>query len=256
MDYFDITIIIIAVAGSAVIKNGVGIGAGIFMLPFLAIVLPPKLALGLGAPAMLVSDIVGVKNYWGSWDRKEVMLLLLPAVIGVVLGGLLVKAVPDDIFKSWVGAIALTFSSYQLGKIAWSHFSSADPVQRIKSRSSHFQNSMTALFGFLGGGASTVAHAGGMVLSIHLLDKQPDSRRFVGTFVLFFCFTNLLKLITYLQIGIISVDSILMVAAMTPAIILGGVAGNILNRRIPQNVFRVIVLILIFLIGTRLLLAA
>ena len=40
----EIMIIAIAVFGSAVIKNGVGVGAGIFLLPFLALVLPPKVA--------------------------------------------------------------------------------------------------------------------------------------------------------------------------------------------------------------------
>jgi len=58
MSYFEIIIISIAVVGSAIIKNGGGVGAGIFLLPFLALVLPPKLALGLGAPAMLMSRSV------------------------------------------------------------------------------------------------------------------------------------------------------------------------------------------------------
>ena len=56
MESYHIIIIVIAVSGSAVIKNSVGIGAGVFLLPVLTLVLPPKIALGLGAPAMLISD--------------------------------------------------------------------------------------------------------------------------------------------------------------------------------------------------------
>jgi len=89
MTPFEITIVAVAVFGSAVIKNGVGVGSGIFFLPFLALVLPPKLALGLGAPAMLISDIVGVKNYWGEWDLNELKILIPLAAIGVLFGSYL-----------------------------------------------------------------------------------------------------------------------------------------------------------------------
>ena len=85
--YPQLLIVAFAVVGSAIIKNGVGVGAGIFMLPFLALVFPPKIALGLGAPAMLVSDIVGIRNYWGEWDQKELLLLVPPALLAVVLSG-------------------------------------------------------------------------------------------------------------------------------------------------------------------------
>ncbi len=110
-------IISIAVVGSALIKNGVGVGAGIFLLPFLALVLPPKLALGLGAPAMLLSDIVGVKNYWGAWDLKELKLLLPSAAVGVLFGCFLIKVMPDSVFKQCVSIFALLFSSLHILKM-------------------------------------------------------------------------------------------------------------------------------------------
>ena len=115
--YFEYAIIAIAAIGSAVIKNGVGVGAGIFMLPFLALVLPAKFALGLGAPIMLVSDITGVVYYWKEWDKRELLLLLPPAVLGVILGASMIKLIPNELFRFWVGVFAIGFSSYQLLKL-------------------------------------------------------------------------------------------------------------------------------------------
>jgi len=43
----------------------------------------------------------------------------------------------------------------------------------------------TALFGFLGGMGSTVAHAGGLMMSVYMLQKKTNPRVFVGTLVLF-----------------------------------------------------------------------
>lgn len=86
MTCFEILIVAIAVFGSAVIKNGVGVGAGILLLPFLALALTAKLALDSGAPAMIVSDFVGIKDYWGEWDRKELIILVPLAAFGLVFG--------------------------------------------------------------------------------------------------------------------------------------------------------------------------
>lgn len=247
---FQLTIIAFAVIGSAIIKNGVGIGAGIFMLPFLFLVFPPKFALGLGAPAMLVSDIVGVRNYWREWDKGELLLLVPPAVLGVLLGAMVIKVVPSHIFKLGVAVIAIIFSCYQLGKLILAErrrsdnpISKTDPPNRL----------LTVFFGFFGGIASAVIHAGGMVMSIYLIQRPVDKRQFVGTFIFFFAILNLLKLFTYLKIQILTGNVLILVALLSPVIIFGGMVGDMLNKRFSQRLFRVIVLLIILFIGVRLL---
>jgi uncharacterized membrane protein YfcA len=250
LGYSEFLIVTLAVLGSAIIKNGVGIGAGIFLLPFLSLVFPPKLALGLGAPAMLVSDLVGVRNYWREWNGKELFLLLPPAFLGIIIGALIVKIIPGEIFRLVVGVIAVTFSCYHLAKRAISgRNKTTTPIPAMNDTSKY----QTSLFGFFGGIASTVTHAGGMVLSIYLLQKPIDKRQFVGTFVLFFSIVNFLKLFTYTRIGIISIESILLVTLVSPVIIVGGFLGDLLNRKFSQEWFRMIVLAIILIIGIRLL---
>lgn len=251
-----IAIVSIAVIGSAIIKNGVGVGAGIFMLPFMALVLPPKIALGLGAPAMLISDIVGVKNYWGEWDKRELMILLPMAAIGTVFGCYLIDVTPDRIFKQAVGLFALIFSSIHIVKMMCAKRGgpAKDAGRTVPDKK--WKYGLTVAFGFMGGVASTVAHAGGLMMSVYLLHNRAGSRMFVGTLVLFFAFINCIKLFAYFQIGIISSSTLVLVAALSPVIIIGGYIGNILNKRIPQERFRLIVLVLIFFIGLRLYLTA
>lgn len=245
-------IIAIAVFGSAVIKNGVGVGAGIFLLPFLALVLPPKVALGLGAPAMLISDVVGVRNYWGEWDRKELMILIPLAAVGVLFGSFLIKVTPDTLFKQGVSVFALAFSSVHIVKMIAAHYGGSKKHDRPLVKKTTGGRGFTFLFGFLGGVASTVAHAGGLMMSVYMLQKKANPRVFVGTLVLFFALINLFKIISYSTIGIISSQVIVLVAVLSPIIIFGGVIGNSLNKRFSQEMFRFVVLILIFLIGCRL----
>ncbi|MBW1802774.1 MAG: sulfite exporter TauE/SafE family protein [Deltaproteobacteria bacterium] len=249
--YSEVMLVALAVLGSAIIKNSVGIGAGIFLLPFLALVFAPKLALGLGAPAMLISDVVGLRNYWKEWNREELAFLIPPAVMGVFVGAIIIKLVPDAMFKFGVGTVAVLFSSYHLGKSVFKR--KAGAPSRIEHPGSP-RKYVTILFGFLGGTASTVIHAGGMVMSIYLFQRPVDKRRFVGTLVFFFAVLNLLKLGAYLKIGIMTAEIAFLAAAISPVIIVGGVCGNFLNRRFPQDLFRAIVLLIIFFIGMRLLL--
>ena len=253
MTYSEVIIIAIAVFGSAAIKNGVGVGAGIFLLPFLALALPPKLALGLGAPAMFISDIVGVKNYWGEWDKKELMILIPLAAVGVVFGTYLIKIVPDTLFKQGIGIFALAFSSFHIIKMIRGRYSKTREVNSPKPEREFTGNkAYSALFGLLGGVASTVAHAGGLTMSVYLLQKRSNPRTFVATLVLFFAFINLLKIVAYAKIDIINMHVMMLVAMLSPVILIGGMAGNILNKKFSQELFRLIVLILIFFIGLRL----
>lgn len=251
--YREIILMVLAVFGSAVIKNSVGIGAGIFLLPFLALALPPKLALGLGAPAMLISDVIGIRNYWREWNIKELVILIPPAVAGVFVGVIIIKMVPDTMFKFGVGVVAVVFSSYHLIRPVFRR----TPYEAINpfGQAPNPKKSLTFLFGFLGGTASTVIHAGGLVMSIYLLQRPVDNRAFVGTLVVFFAVLNFLKTGAYLKIGIMSSEIALLVAAMSPIIIFGGWFGNFLNKRFSQDLFRVIVLMIIFLIGMKLMLA-
>lgn len=76
MGFSELIVLAAAVFVSAVIGNGVGIGSGIFLVPVLTLVLPSKLALGIGAPAMLISDIVGLRYYWKEWEIDELKRLV------------------------------------------------------------------------------------------------------------------------------------------------------------------------------------
>ena len=76
MDFSELIVLAVAVTVSAVIGNGVGIGSGTVLVPVLAMVLPSKLALRIGAPAMLISDVVGLRYYWKEWEIDELKRLV------------------------------------------------------------------------------------------------------------------------------------------------------------------------------------
>lgn len=248
-------IIIIALAGffSGVIKTGVGVGAGIFLLPTLALAFPAKTALGLGAPLMLVSDAIGLRYYWKQWlPRADLARLFLAALPGLILGVALLPLIPGEIFRTGVGLFG---ACYSLG-LLWPRFPVAMLLKKLfgglNARCAGQEGQATAgayIYGFLGGLSTVLAHAGGLVWSLYLVTAARDRRVFVGTTIILFFVTNIYKTVSYIYIDILSLDALLQVLPAIPMIFLGSYFGNNINKKCDSILFRKVILCFILFIS-------
>lgn len=252
MDLTEFCVVILAGFFSAVIKNGVGVGSGIFLLPVLSLVFPAKVALGIGGPIMLGSDLIGLRNYWREWlEWKQLCRLMGAAVPGLLLGTFLIPIIPGQVFRAAVGIFGMCYSVCLLfpaiPKVIF-------PQRSLGPRkaSGGFDLS-TMLYGMLGGVATVLAHAGGLVWSIYLIASDVDRRVFVGTLVIMFATTNLYKTIAYMQIGILSLPMLGMALMALPGIWFGAQVGNLCNRKVNRDLFRKAVLVVIFCVSALLL---
>lgn len=249
MDLTQMVILGAATAASSIITNGTAVGSGIFLLPVLALVFPAKTALGLGAPIMFVAELVGLRLYWREWDDwRDISLLLAAATLGIVLGSCVISIVPNHLFKIGIGIFVSCVSLYQLIKnsSAWKKFRS----RRNSAESNTIPGKVACgVIGFLGGVATVLAHAGGAVWSTYYVRKRMDKRTFVATLILVFVLSNIFKMAAYLQIGILTTETTLIVLAMSPIVILSGMFGNFLNKRVNPVLFRTLVLLFILVSG-------
>lgn len=243
----------VAAAASSIIKNGAAVGSGIFLLPVLALAFPPKIALGLGAPIMLASDIIGLWNYWGEWRTHayDVLRLIIMGLFGIALGAYFIHVIPADIFKKGIGLFALSFSLY--------HYFRDLKIFPVKPRtdddSTHKLSDWRAWvpIGFLGGIATVLAHAGGMVWSTYFVRKHLEKRVLVSSLILLFSMSDLIKVIAYMKIGILSTESNIIVLCMIPIVVISSNFGNMLNKKIHPIHFRRVILALIAFVGVNLL---
>lgn len=242
-------ILTIAIAGflSGIIKTGVGVGAGIFLLPTLCLVFPAKLALGIGAPLMLASDILGLKFYWKQWLPHPALTKLMISVIpGLILGIILLPMIPGDVFRVCIGIFGTLYALNML----WKTGPLANFIRGIfGGLKERYQDKSSYFFGFLGGVATVLAHAGGIVWSLFLLDAAQNRRIFVGTTIILFFITNLYKVISYIFIDILSVNDLMMILPAIPMVFVGSWIGNIINKRFKSDIFRKIVLCIIMFLS-------
>lgn len=236
---------------SAIIKNSVGVGCGIFLLPVLSLIFPAKIALGLAAPLMLASDLIGLRLYWRQWaPLRDLLRLLLPAIPGLLVGIWLVPIIPGGLFRTGVGVFGIL---YALGML----FPAAPPAKALGDLSRRIlggnQTTSAILFGFLGGIATVMAHAGGLVWSLYLVTTTKDKRVFVSTLVIIFFITNLYKTGAYIKIGILDSKILFYSLISIPLVSLGALAGKLINTKMHNSLFRNIVLIIILIVSALLL---
>jgi len=243
----ELVVVIIAGFLSGLIKNGVGVGSGVFLLPALALVFPAKLALGLGAPLLLATDFVGLRYYWKQWmERGKLIRLMLAAVPGILVGSMLVANIPAKEFKLVVGLFGTFYALFQL-------FPNFGPFVLFKTQFiraiSFFADKQVYFYGALGGLVAIIAHAGGLIWSIYMMSVIRDKRIFVGTMVIICLFSDTYKTVTFLYLGLLTPDFLIAILPAIPAVWIGSAIGNLANKRMHSTMFRTLVLAVILLVS-------
>lgn len=251
MTLYQFAILSITTFASCVIKTGAGIGSGLFVTPVLSLAFPTKMALGLAAPMMFLSDFISLKYYWKEWTEWRVARdLFIGALAGLSIGAFLITIIPAESFRAGLGIFAIGYALWQLWKL---YFTKEKPGhQSLAQRHPVLDKILMFAVGIFGGIASALAHSGGLVWSTYMMTKA-QKRSFVASLMLMFAASNTYKIITFFTIGILEWSSIPWVLATFPFILLGSYLGNWLNRRISQRVFKLIILCIIFILGITLL---
>ena len=227
------------------LKTSVGGGIGLVLTPVLSLFLPAQVVLGLTAVQLNVSDPITLRYYWRQWEGRQLRLMLPTLLLGILLGGWALSGLSDAALKKAIGLVALVGALVQLAILrGWLRFGRAP---------SHW--SVASVLGLLAGGASAVAHAGGIVLGPYLVGLGLSNAAVVATTSALVAVSNVLKLVTYWGIGFLSWPLVALSLLSTPVIYLGAWLGYRLNRWIPRAWFALILLAIALLGSLRLLLA-
>lgn len=235
-------------AGLAVVfvgfsKAGFGGGAGILATPLMAMVFPPKVAIGIMLPLLVISDLVSCWVYRRDWETKPLRFFLPAAALGILLASFYLGHVDDVWLKRMLGLLCLGFVAIQLLR---DHYGSQlNPVPPGWKTGTGF--------GLAAGITSTLAHAAGPVFAMYLLPQRYDPRRFVATTVLAFTVINLLKVPGYVHLDLININSLHLTLLLAPLVIAGTFLGVWLNSRCSTAAFTKVIYIILFLSGLELI---
>ncbi|MEV4776248.1 sulfite exporter TauE/SafE family protein [Microbacterium sp. LWH12-1.2] len=223
----------LAAVVTGISKSAIPGGSTLAVVLFTA-VLPARTSTAAMLLLFMVGDVFALIAYrrHAHWST---LIRLAPAVIAGLLVGFAFLAFADDaIVRRAVGVILLLMIAVTL----WRRHrqSTADAA------ASGILLSTT--YGTLGGFTTMVANAGGPVMAMYFLATRTPVQVFLGTSAWFFAIINLVKVPFLAGLGLIDAQVLLMDLVLAPLVVISALVGLRIARRIPQQLFDRIVIVL------------
>lgn len=216
------------------VKGGIGGPiAGAFILPMLSQTMTIPQAVGITLPLLMVGDLFALRFYWREWDLSLLKLMLPSAIVGIVMGTLLLVSLSDQVLRYILGIFTLAVVAYKL---------LSDTLKSLEynPRSWHGY-----LAGWASGFTSALANLGGPPITAYLLLQRLQPVAFVGTLTLFFAVVNLLKLPGFVAAELIDLPQLVRMAWVIPVIPVGVWIGRRIIDRFPHVLFERFMIVLL-----------
>lgn len=217
-------ILLIAAVAIGISKTALP-GATTLAVALFAVVLPAKSSTGTMLLLLLTGDLLATWTYRHDVDWAALRRLVPGVLAGVVLGAGFLSAASDALVRRFIGALLLSLIAVTLLLMR-----RPEPPE-IDGRAGR------AIYGTLAGFTTMAANAGGPVTTMYFLASRFSVATFLGTTAWFFFLVNLVKLPFSLALGIIDSESLVLVAALAPVIVLAAIAGRYLAKRMNEKIF-------------------
>lgn len=221
-------------------KSGFGSGFGSLAVPMMALAVTVPQAAAILMPILLVMDLMGMAAFRRHVDWRLLRFLLLPGLLGIVIGTLLFRVLDARLVAGIVGGFTLLFLAQRL--LFPPRADSPPPPRWVGFM-------LTATSGF----TSFIAHAGGPPINAYVIPMRLSPLVFTGTMAFFFFVVNLSKWVPYAWLGLLDWRNMSTSLALLPFAPLGVWVGVRIAHRIQPQLFYRLVYTGMFLTGVKLL---
>lgn len=234
-------IIIIAAFLVGFSKTGIS-GMTMLVIPIMAHGFGGRDSTGIMLPMLLVGDIFAIWYYRKSVEWRNVFTPLPWAIIGLGLGAFVGNYISDKTFVMLIGFIVM----FCLGILIYTE-------KKGKYIAVPSDIWFYILIGILSGFASMIGNAAGPIFSIYLLALGFKKNNYMGTNAWFFFIINFTKI--PLQVFVwhnIGLKSLTIAIIMIPIITMGAILGFFILKKINENYFRYLVIVMTAIAALRL----
>lgn len=228
--------------GVAGLSKGGFAGAGVIATPLMALVVPPVQAAAIMLPILLVQDAYSLWTYRGHIDKRNIVILLPSATLGIFGGYLLAEHLSETWISGVIGLLSTIFAIRSLffDRLAEQQAKEADVPRGV-------------FWGAAAGFTSMILHAGGPPFQIYVQPQKLTRDFYIGTSVLFFAVVNWIKVPPYLMLGELTSNTLKVSLALAPLALAATFVGIRLVRRFSTEAFYMIINILLLLVGIKMI---
>ncbi|HET7480134.1 MAG TPA: sulfite exporter TauE/SafE family protein [Rubrobacteraceae bacterium] len=211
-----------------------GFGLALISTPLLLFVYEPRTVIVLSA---ILSIFINLAVVWDSWreaHRRLVVSLFLPALVGIVAGAEVLRAVDAVYIRLGVGIVVVISALLLVREV------------RLPGADTRWG---TLVAGTASGALSTSTGLAGPPIVLLLASRGLPKHDFRGTSALYFLFTSIAGIAVLSLRGLVDAGQLPLALALIPASFLGKALGTSFLKRFSENAFRVLTLVIVILTG-------
>lgn len=231
-----------AVISIGIAKSGIG-GTGSLAMPLMALTVSVPQAAAVLLPIICVADIFAIWAYRKSWHKKNLMIMIPGATIGIVVGTLGFKYLDPAAIKLIIGSIAVIFAALRF--VDYLRKKKTPPPTQPSVVKGGF---WCAICGF----TSFVAHSGAPPLNVYMIPQRLDKTVYMGTLAIFYTYVNYAKIGPYWWLGQFHVTNLSTSLILLPVVPLGIFLGLWIHRKVDDVLFYRLIITLLFFTGLKL----
>lgn len=234
LPHFSLLDWLLAIMGAACIglsKSGFS-GISLLTVMVMAHLFTARASTGVVLPLLIFGDVCSVWAFRTHAVWPHIRRTLGPAMAGVVLGWLIMGAIPDRQFAPVIGWIVIGMIVLQT-------------VRQIRPglfESAPHTRGFALAMGLLAGVTTMLANAAGPIMALYLLSINLPKYALIGTAAFFFLFINLFKVPFSASLGLIHGDSLMFDLVLAPVVLVSTFAGRRLVSIVPQRLFETLLL--------------
>lgn len=217
-------------------------GVGMISTPLLAIVTGPVTAAGLIFPILIIQDVVAVAIYRRTYSGRILATMIPGAALGIALAYIFASSVPGWAVELVLGAVSVVFSLQQIVR----QLGASSAPQPVQGQAAQGNVPWLGVLSGIGSGfTSMIAHAGSPPFQFYVMPKRLDRDMYVGTSVLFFAATNVMKAPAFFALGQLSLSQLKTTLVFVPLAMASSWLGVRLVRSIDVRKFNVVITIIL-----------
>ncbi len=204
------------------VRSAFGFGEALIAVPILALILPVQVATPVAVLASVTVALIVVLQDWRHVHARSAVRLVISTLVGIPLGLLLLKRVPEPFVKLSLALVILGFSLYSL---------------LGRKRATLHTDKLAWLFGFAAGVFGGAYGMNGPPLAIYGALRGWSPRHFRATLQGYFLPASILVMSGYWAAGLWTSTVSHFYLLSLPFIIIAVFLGRAINRRLSAGRF-------------------